>query len=161
MAAIRSILFIALRVFELFILIPIIGMLAFFVHGFQQAQQLTPDYILVLFVTSCLAAGWVLLTLGRVTRHRNGFVVGLIDMGFMGAFIAGVYKLRSISDASCARFTQEIFYFELGIFGVDSPGINVNKTCAMLKACFAFGIIEIILFFFSGVCVSFLHQMIS
>lgn len=140
----------ALRLFELVILIPIIGMLAYFVDAYRHSNQPTPDYILVLFITAVLGAVWCLFTMGRY-RREHSFFVFLADMGFVGGFIAGVYLLRNISNTSCTSFSTTNFYYTLGPFGIQEFNVDTNKTCAMLKASFAFGIIAIILFFFTSV----------
>lgn len=152
--AISSILLICFRVLELLITIPIIGMLAYFVHGYVVSNQLTPTYILVLFICSVLAGAWALFTLFHYLRSRDSALfVALIDLAFVATFIAGVYELRGIASANCTNFTAGSFYFNLGPFGYygrqggSSWSLNTNKTCAMLKASFALGIIDILLFF--------------
>jgi hypothetical protein len=147
-------LFLATRLFEIVTLIPIIGMLSYFVHGYVVSNELTPTYILVLFIASVLGAAWCIATVITYYRARHSALfVALVDLCFVGTFIAGVYLLRGISKANCANFTSGGFYFSLGPFGYygkqsNSPwSLNVNKTCAMLKACFALGIIDTILFF--------------
>lgn len=68
----------------------------------------------------------------------------------MGALIAGVYELRDIAKADCTHFSNSgDFYVTLtsnGVSGNNPFSFYVNKTCAMLKACFAFGIMNIIFF---------------
>jgi len=156
--ALAGFLFEAFRLFEIVTLIPIIGMLAYFVHGYVDSNQLTPTYILVLFIASVLGAAWAIGTFlaYRNARHSALFVA-LVDLAFVGTFIAGVYLLRGISNANCTNFTSGGFYFDLGVFGYygkssdSSWSLDTNKTCAMLKASFAFGIINIILFFITAV----------
>ena len=64
--------------------------------------------------------------------------------------IAGVYYLRGIGNASCSNFSDSgSFYVTLGSNGVSGDtgfDLNLNKECAMLKAAFAFGILNTILF---------------
>lgn len=140
----------ATRLFELVILIPIIGMLAYFVDAYRHSNQPTPDYILVLFITSVLAAVWCLFTFGRY-RREHALFVSFVDLGFVGGFIAGVYLLRGISNANCANFTSTDFYYTLGPFGIQQFALDLNKNCALLKASFALGIIAVILFFWTSV----------
>ena len=129
-------------------------MLSWFVDGFTSSNQLTPNYILVLFIVSVLAGAWALFTLiGYArTRHSGLFVAG-VDLAFVGALIAGVYELRGITGQNCSNFSAGSFYVNLGPFGYygrqsNSPwAASVNKPCAMLKASFAFGIMNIIFFF--------------
>jgi len=156
--AISGLFFILLRIFEIIVTIPILGMLAYFVHGYVVSNQLTPTYILVLFIASVLAAAWAIATLfSYLQARRSALFVALVDLAFVGTFIAGVYLLRGIAGQNCSNFTAGGFYFDLGPFGYygrqsNSPwALNVNKTCAMLKACFALAIIDIILFFMTFV----------
>lgn len=155
---ISGLLFISWRIFEIITLIPILGMLAYFVHGYVDSNQLTPNFILVLFITSVLATAWAIATLIQYYRARHhGLFVALVDLAFVGALIAGVYFLRGIAGTSCTNFTAGGIYVNLGPFGYygrqsNSPwSFDINKTCAMLKACFALGIINIIAFFITFV----------
>jgi hypothetical protein len=152
--ALSGFLFIAWRIFEIILLIPIVGMLAYFVHGYVTSNQLTPNFILVLFIVSVLALAWALATLLQYLRARHdALFVALIDLGFVGALIAGVVVLRGISNANCAHFTDAPLYVNLGPFGYYGNssggrfGLQVNKTCAMLKASWALAIIAILAFF--------------
>lgn len=148
------------RICEIVTLIPIVGMLSWFVQGFTKNNQLTPTFVLVLFIVSVLAAAWAVGTL--ITYHRSrssGAFIAFIDLCFVGALIAGVYELRSITSANCANFGSSTnpIYLNLGPFGfvggnLNNPlHVNVNKTCAMLKASFALAIMNIIFFFITTV----------
>lgn len=78
----------------------------------------------------------------------------VLPAGFVGAFIAAVYYLRFIASADCTNISGTSYDVSFGIFGsFNGNGISVdtNKTCAMLKACFAFGIMNCIFFFFTAV----------
>lgn len=85
--------------------------------------------------------------------------MALIDLAFVGAFIGGVYELRGIANANCANFSTGDIYVNLGIFGYygresgdDGPwSANINKNCAMLKASWAFGIMNTIFFFITTI----------
>lgn len=163
--AISGFLFIAWRLFEVVMLIPPVGMLAYFVHGYVSSNQLTPNFILVLFITCVLALAWALVTLFNYLRARHdALFVALIDLGFVGALIAGVVVLRGIANADCTNFTAGSLYLDLGPFGyfgsINNSGwaFNTNKTCSMLKASFAFGIINIFAFFVTFVCLPSLHR---
>lgn len=73
---------------------------------------------------------------------------------FVGAFIAGVYYLRFIAGANCTNISAGSTYdVDFGLFGIYGNGISVdtNKTCALLKASFALGIMNCIFFFFTAV----------
>ncbi|KIV94477.1 hypothetical protein PV10_02242 [Exophiala mesophila] len=158
-------LFTSTRIFEIVTLIPIIGMLSWFVNGFNQNNQLTPNFILVLFIVSILACAWALATLLRFSStRRNALFVAFIDLCFVGGLIAGVYYLRGISGANCSNFSSGSIYINLGPFGFfgrssgSSWAVNVNRNCAMLKASFALAIINIILFFWTFFLALFLHR---
>ncbi|PWY66943.1 hypothetical protein BO83DRAFT_103521 [Aspergillus eucalypticola CBS 122712] len=155
---IGSIFFICNRILELVFLIPIIGMMAYFVNGYLNANQITPAYILVLFIVSVIAAFWCLDTLIRFsTTKRSAMFVAFIDLLFFGAFIAGVYELRFIAGASCSHWDGGSVYISLGPFGyygyrTDNPlSFHIDKTCAMLKASFALGIIEVVFFLWTAI----------
>lgn len=171
--------FVFWRFAEILTLIPIVGMLAYFVNGYVNANVLTPDYILILFIVSVLALAWAIFTLFLYHRSSNNAkFVALIDIGtlvpsrspqttranqsspprpagFVGAFIAGVYYLRFIANANCTSIAPGSTYdIDFGIFGSFSGNgvdIDTNKTCALLKASFAFGIMNCIFFFFTAV----------
>lgn len=170
------------RIFEIITLIPVVGMLvsdktaailelvlttsqAWFVAGFQDNNQLTPSSILVLFIVSILACAWALATLIRLkSTRRSALFVAFIDLCFVGAFIAGVYELRGIGNADCSSFSSSPLYVNLGPFGyygnqVGSHwSLNINKNCAMLKASWAFGIMNTIFFFITAILALFLHR---
>ncbi|EXJ96398.1 hypothetical protein A1O1_01524 [Capronia coronata CBS 617.96] len=153
------------RIVEIVTLIPIIGMLAWFVDGFDDNNQLTPSFILVLFIVSILACAWALATLIRLgSTRRSALFVAFIDLCFVGAFIAADYYLRGISDAHCSNFSTGSIYVDLGPFGYygRSSGskwaININKNCAMLKASWALGIMNTVLFFITFILALFLHR---
>jgi hypothetical protein len=152
-----GLLFATWRFFQIFTLIPIIGMLSWFVHGYTQDNQLTPNIILVLFIVSVIAGVWAVSTLLAygATKYNAAFVA-VIDLLIFGALIAGVYYLRGITNSSCSSWGQGNTHdisVNLGIFGSygasgTSPySLHLDKNCAMLKASFAFGIMNIIFFF--------------
>jgi hypothetical protein len=136
--------------------IPTMGMLAWFVDGFVKANALTPNYILVLFIVSVLALAWALFTIFSYHRSStNASFVALVDIGFVGAFIAGVWYLRHITAANCTSVTRDgdwtLYFGNLGSISGAAFDVRTNKPCAMLKACFAFGIMNCIMFFFTAV----------
>ncbi|ROW04821.1 hypothetical protein VMCG_04864 [Cytospora schulzeri] len=156
MAFIFTIGFIFWRFLEILTLIPTMGMLAYFVNGYATHNLLTPDYILILFIVSVLALAWAIATLFSYHRSSsNAAFVAIIDLGFVGAFIASVYYLRWIGGANCTNISAGDQYdVDLGVFGSfygNGISVSTDKTCAMLKACFAFGIMNCIFFFFTSV----------
>lgn len=145
---ISGVLFILTRIFQLVITIPIIGMLSWFVHGFVANNQLTPTYVLVLFIASVLAGVWIIFTLlGYASARHSGWFLVFVDLCFVATFIAGVYELRNWAGASCNNISvTSALAISLGPFNY-----QLSKSCNMLKACFAFGIIDILLFFWTFV----------
>jgi predicted membrane-bound spermidine synthase len=138
------------------------GMLAFFVDQYVKANALTPDSILVLFIVSVLASAWAIVTLFTYSRAKdNSRFVGLVDLLFVGAFIGGVYTLRNIKNDDCAQLTDGNSYTaSFGVLGsvtYGGLGIKLNKTCSMLKACWALGIMNCIFFFITAV-LAFMHK---
>ncbi|KAK1831177.1 hypothetical protein QBC39DRAFT_259084 [Podospora conica] len=148
-----GIIFASWRFIEIVTLIPIMGMLSYFVHLHVSANLLTPTYILLLFIVSVLALAWALFT---VFSYRNNTrFIGLIDLAFFGALIAGVYQLRFVTNTDCVAVVAggSSVTVDLGAFGggtINSARIGVDKTCAMLKACFALAIMNCVFFFVTG-----------
>ncbi|KAL1853703.1 hypothetical protein Plec18167_005089 [Paecilomyces lecythidis] len=161
---IGALIFIFWRIVEIVFLIPIIGMLAYFVNGFLNNNQLTPAYILVLFIVSVIAVFWAIDTTIRFgTTRRSALFVAFMDLCFFGAFIAGVYELGFIANQNCAHWNGGSVIVSLGPFGswgieTHKPTVDLNKTCAMLKTCFAFGIMEVLFFFWTALVALFLHR---
>jgi hypothetical protein len=131
-------------------------MLAYFVHIYASANALTPNYILVLFIVSVLAAVWAIATLFTYHRSKsNALFVSFIDLCFVGALIAGVYELRDIAKFNCSSVDKTgnpFFAVSIGDTGFSLSGLDVtvDRTCAMLKACWAFGIMNCIFFFITS-----------
>jgi hypothetical protein len=133
--------------------IPILGMLAWLVHIYAGHNALTPNYILILFIVSVLGTAWAIFTLFSYHRSRsNAHFVALIDLCFVGALIASVYELRFIAHQSCSSVTSAPWAISFDGFGVYAPGfhVSVNKTCSILKASFALGIMNCIFFVFTA-----------
>ncbi|KAL4815449.1 hypothetical protein BDW67DRAFT_164040 [Aspergillus spinulosporus] len=162
---IGSIFFIFNRLTEIVFLIPIIGMMAYFVDGYLKANMITPPYILVLFIVSVIAVFWCIDTLIRhSTTKRSAAFVSFVDLLFFGAFIAGVYQLRFIADADCGDWDGGSVWRSLGPFGEFGRQSNnhladdLNKTCRMLKTCFAIGIMEVLFFFWTAIIALWLYR---
>ncbi|KAL8655044.1 MAG: hypothetical protein Q9210_001135 [Variospora velana] len=160
---IGGLLFTFWRLLEIITLIPTLGMLAYFVHQFESQNLLTPNSILVLFIVSVLAAAWAIATvLRRKSTRDSAIFVSFIDLCFIGAFIAGVYELRYIARADCTNFSADgrfsVTVDNNGVSG-DSPfRLNTDKNCAMLKASFAFGIMNCIFFAITSFLLLFMHR---
>lgn len=160
------------RILELVTLIPTLGMLAYFVNRYVDANQLTPNYILVLFIVSVLAAAWALTTLlRRKSTRRSAIFVSFIDLCFIGALIAGVYELRGIARADCTDVSGGL----TSTGGVTTSGgdtvtispltinytpfsVSANRACSMLKASFAFGIMNCIFFSITSFWALLMHR---
>jgi hypothetical protein len=138
---------------------------AWFVKGFNDNNLLTPTSILVLFIVSVLACAWALATAIRLnSTRRSALFVAFIDICFVGAFIAAVYELRGIDNASCSNFRESRIYVGIGPFGYygEQAGSkyarDIGKNCRMLKAAWAFGIMNIIMFVITSLLAIFLHK---
>jgi len=130
-------------------------MLSYFVHIYIENNALTPDSILVLFIVSVLAVVWAIGTLFTYHRSKeNSRFVGFVDLLFVGAFIGGVYALRGISTDNCTKLTTgNSWTANLGLLGsvtYGGVGLKIDKTCSMLKASWAFGIMNCIFFFITS-----------
>ena len=90
-----------------------------------------------------------------MVRHdstkRSAHFVAFIDLCFVGALIAGVYELKNVDKVNCVAISGGVNIVGNVITGFDinyTPfNITAFKTCALLKASFALGIINIIFFF--------------
>jgi hypothetical protein len=131
------------------------GMLAWFVDRYTQANALTPASILVLFIVSVLALAWAIFTLFSYHRSSaNARFIAFVDLCFVGGFIAGIYYLRGIAGADCTSITfTNDWTADIGDVSISGPGLNwrTSKPCAMLKASWAFAIINAIWFFVTAV----------
>jgi len=95
-----------------------------------------------------------MLTFWHWHRYRSiSMFIALIDLGFCGAFIAGVILLRFIGDADCGDASAPIG-ITLGDHSYsagNSWSASYNSQCGMLQASWGLGIVEIILFFITAV----------
>jgi hypothetical protein len=153
------------RLAQIFTLIPTMGMLAWFVHGYVVSQSLTPDFVLVLFIASVLGTVWAIYTLFAHdhTTHSSYFIA-FIDLCFMGTFIASAWELRGFSNADCSSFYGNVWFVSLGVFGAlgfqerSQWAVDIQKNCAMLKACFAFAIMNCFFWLFTAWFLLFMHK---
>jgi len=149
---------------EIITLIPTMGMLAWCVNFYNSRNLLTPEFILLLFIASVLGLAWALGTTILYLRARHSaFFVALVDLGFVGLFIAAVVLLRGIDGADCASFTSDgDIFVSLGSAGYvgwrANWNIDFNKSCAMLKASWVFGIMNCIFFFFTFFLALLVHR---
>ncbi|KAH0536487.1 hypothetical protein FGG08_006640 [Glutinoglossum americanum] len=161
---ISTVFFIWWRFMQIVTLIPTLGMLAWFIHGYVTSQTLAPDFILVLFIGSVLGSVWAIYTLfaHSHTTHSSYFVA-FIDLCFVGTFIASAWELREFSNADCSG--PGTWYISLGVFGQDGVvagndvwALDFKKDCAMLKACFAFAIMNCFFWLFTAWFLLFMHK---
>lgn len=123
------------------------GMLAWFINIFINHNALTPDSILILFILVVLALAWAVFTLFSYHRSSaNARFVAFVDLCFMGALIAGVYEMRGIADADCTNPNSSSVWYAPNHIPVPNWGWQTDKPCAMLKASWAFAIMNIIFF---------------
>jgi hypothetical protein len=130
-------------------------MLGWFVNIFLEENWMVPEYILVLFIVATLAAAWAVFSLFAYHRSkRHAQFVALIDLAFVGALIAGVYYMRFITGVNCSNIQRgsnvDRKFGVLGSVSFNTWNITFDKTCSMLKASFAFGIINILNFFWTA-----------
>ncbi|KAK2608572.1 hypothetical protein QQS21_002919 [Conoideocrella luteorostrata] len=142
-----ALVFVCTRVSQIVTLIPPMGMLAWFVNIFANHNALTPDSILILFIVTVLALAWAVFTLFSYHRSSaNARFVAIVDLGFMGALIAAVYELRGIADADCSSPNANSVWYSPYHVPVPYWDWQTDKPCSMLKASWAFAIMNIIFF---------------
>jgi hypothetical protein len=146
-----SALFTGVRVLEVIVALPIVGMLGWFVNPYVKSNQDVPDALLTLFIVSILACAWALVTLFQFHRYRSmsGPFIAVVDICFVGAWIAGIYLNRGISDANCSSLSVPVG-IQIGdhnYSGGDTWGAHVSKSCALFKASWVLSIIDCVLFF--------------
>ncbi|KAF2022062.1 hypothetical protein BU24DRAFT_404976 [Aaosphaeria arxii CBS 175.79] len=154
--------FIFWRIMQIITLIPAMGMLAYFVDIYNTANQLTPRSLLIMFIILVLAVVWCVGTLFLYARakHSANFVA-FIDLLFVGALIGAVYEMRWVSDTDCASADRDGSYVaDLGIARIDvnKYDFTLNKSCAMIKATWAFAIMNIIFFFITFLFALLVHR---
>jgi hypothetical protein len=131
--------------------IPTFSMLASLIHVYVSNNALTPTYILILFIVSVLAAGWTIYTLFSYHRsHNNARFVAFVDLCFVGSLIGAVYQLRFINSQSCGSATSDAFWNISFVTATGTDSVSPQKTCGLLKASFAFGIMNILIFFITS-----------
>ncbi|EGD98148.1 hypothetical protein TESG_05534 [Trichophyton tonsurans CBS 112818] len=161
-----SFFFICWRIGQLITLIPPIGMLVSMVHrwlrqGQHHHSNVHPRPLHRQRARRHLGARDPL----PLQKHQALSHLRLLHrLCFFGALIAGVYLLRDIAQENCSNFSRSKFLLSLGPFGYygqqqRNPLANdPNKVCSMLKASFAFGIMNIISFFWTAVFAYFISH---
>lgn len=139
-----GIFFIIFRIWQLCFLIIPLGMLSSIVHNYVSHNFLAPAFVLVLFIVVVIASVWVFLTLilYGIARH-NGYLIALIDLLIFGGLIGGVVVLGPVAGLSCSSPNLQSPIYLQSAYEVYQFG----TFCGLLKASFAFAIIDILLFF--------------
>jgi len=156
---ILQIILIISRIVQLIWLIPIIGMLSYLANGYVDQYLRVPTMIILLLIVSVFAALWVAITLLPWSRaRRNGALVAFIDLVIFGLLIASVYQMRGLTLWNCKYAGEgDSQLISLGLveyvghmdYGYFPESLPIVKTCSMLKASFAFGIMSVVFFFWT------------
>lgn len=144
--AFSKILFPLFRAVQVLTLIPIWGMLAWFVHQYHKNDTTPPTEILVLWIVALIATFWAIVSFFQF--HRSLFislVVFVMDLLVLGGLIAGVVLLRAIRHANCSTGVT------VGNWNNRSGwSTGVKKSCVMLKTAWAFAVIKCVLWFITA-----------
>ncbi|PUU75095.1 hypothetical protein B9Z19DRAFT_996238 [Tuber borchii] len=141
--------FTILRILEILTLIPIWGILAFFVHEHPGIGNTAFSDILCLFIVAIFATVWAVATISLFYRRNLPMWAAVIDLCFFGVLIAGVVLLAPfVPDADCVGINWGFGYSNGGYGYTDGYW---SKECSMYKAAYALGILNIIMFFFTAV----------
>ncbi|KAF8244866.1 hypothetical protein K440DRAFT_517080, partial [Wilcoxina mikolae CBS 423.85] len=134
-----------LRILEILTLIPIWGILSWFINAYYPAQA--PDRILFLFIVSLLATIYAFITLLFYRRHLyTPLYICIVDICFFGLFVAGLVLLApSVQNTNCVDWSG-------GVSGYGAwVNVAANKQCMMLKSAWGLGIVNAILFVITAV----------
>jgi len=150
---VADLVFSGLRLLEIVTLIPIWGILAWFVNAYNIASRPVPEAVLEPFIVAILATVYCFVTL--LIFRQWGFTplwVAILDLGFFGAFIAGVVLLApSVRNTNCVDFFgSQIFVTSSGQAVVTAPAVAFNEQCLMLKTAWGLLIANIIMFFLTA-----------
>ncbi|KJZ79470.1 hypothetical protein HIM_00939 [Hirsutella minnesotensis 3608] len=139
-----AILFVCARLAQVCTLVPLMGMLSWFVDNLEAFDEECvggPDGVLVLFLASVCAVSWCLSTMVCYYRSSaNACFVAFVDAIVFGTLIASVFMLRHVPHAHCH------------ILAADHWSRLLSTMCVVLKASWALAILNIVLFFVTAVC---------
>jgi len=156
-----SVIFTLVRVLQILLLLPMVGMLGYFMHPYVQANQTASTWLLLMFIISVIGCAWCLLTLFQFHRsYIHSLVVLVVDIVFFACFIAGVVLMDFVKNWNCVSGSAPVGV-QLGDNNYSAGNnwsLHVKKTCTMLKVTWVFGIINIILFFVTAVFAWQLHH---
>ncbi|KAF8429046.1 hypothetical protein EV426DRAFT_206771 [Tirmania nivea] len=161
--ALSKLLFPIIRALQLLTLIPIWGMLAWFVHQYDRDSQPIPAEILVLFIASLVGTAWGLVSFFQF-HHSIGIsiLVFVMDMVILGGLIAGVVFLRRIRNQECTAVSVpfQISWGDYYLTWDNGNGwdISFRKSCMMLKSAWALGIVNCVLFFITALLALFIYR---
>ncbi|CEJ88380.1 hypothetical protein VHEMI04704 [[Torrubiella] hemipterigena] len=146
--------FVCTRLSQIATLLCTMSMLAWFINIFVGYNALTPNPILIIFIVSVIALTWAVFTL--FTYHRsshNALFVSFVDALILGALIAATYFISPIRLAQCDDANPRKYWANF-VGGDQITGLGYewgySKPCNMLKACFAFGIMNCLMFGFTS-----------
>ncbi|RPA91501.1 hypothetical protein L873DRAFT_1831372 [Choiromyces venosus 120613-1] len=137
--------FALLRILQILTLIPIWGILAYFVNKNPGIENTPLSNILCLFIVAILATAWAIATISLFYRRHLPMWAAIIDLCFFGALIAGVVLLAPwAQDTNCVgvNWNWGWGYMMSGYW---------NKECSMYKAAYALGILNILMFSLTAV----------
>jgi len=156
-----SVIFTLCRILQILLLLPMVGMLGYFMHPYVQSHSNAPTWLLFFFIISILAAAWCLITLFQFHRSFiHSLFVLVIDVAFFACFIAAVVLTDFVKKWNCVSASVPVG-IQLGnnnYSGGNNWSLTVKKSCTMLKVTWIFGIIDIILFFLTAVFAWQLHH---
>ena len=140
-----------IRVLEILTLIPVWGLLAWFVDRWQPSTP--PDAILFLFIVAILATVWSIATLLMYRRMQwTPLYIAIMDLIFFGLLIGGVVLLAPLVRwTDCINWSGYGWWFMGSSGGWRSGDVAADKQCMMLKSAWGLGILDVILFFATAV----------
>jgi len=144
----KSGIYMATRVLEILTTLVIVGIMGYFVNPYVKNHAVVPDQLLCLFIVSILAAAWSLVTLFSHRWARAiSLITAIVDVAFVGAFIASVVLLRAVSKTNCINLHLPIS-ITVGSHtaGNSSYSSSANKNCTLLKVAWSLAIANCILF---------------
>lgn len=158
---ISSMMFTLVRVLQILLLLPMVGMLGYFIDPYVQNKTTAPDWLMLMFIISVIGAAWCILTLFQFHRsYIHSLFVLVIDIAFFACFIAGVVLMDFVKDYDCvdASVPVGVQIGDNNYSAGDRWSFSAKKNCIMLKVSWVFGIINIILFFVTAVFAWQLHR---
>ncbi|KAG0634713.1 hypothetical protein HOY80DRAFT_507827 [Tuber brumale] len=133
--------FTLLRILQILTLVPIWGILAYFVDKYPMVENGVFSDILCLFIVAIFATIWAIATISLFYSRHVPMWVAVIDLCFFGVLIAGVVLLAPfVRNTDCIGINWGWGYAD-GYW---------SRECSMYKAAYALGIMNIIMFFLTA-----------